>query len=222
MTFPDDADHAAAAAPFKRQWSPLPWAALAALVGLVGWFWRTVETQNLDLGGLGAHKTGSGKTASSGQEVVTTPPEDAKPDISLYMVSHETARKAPAPKPAAAVTEWRLRGRVFDLATLAPIDGVKLTFSDPETDKRFETMSDAAGRYRTIVPPLARRGYNARVSRAGYAPTYLDPGVQDVPALPETARRALCAKLASAVEPPASLRPRGAAPLVTDFYLAPK
>jgi len=123
---------------------------------------------------------------------------------------------------AARVKEWKLRGYVYDLLTLKPVPRCRLVLSDLKTSARFETATDAGGRYRAILSPLPGRGYMVNIPQPGYASSYLDPGAEGVRDKPESERQELCRDLAATVLQPASLQPHGSDPLVTDFYIAPR
>lgn len=136
--------------------------------------------------------------------------------------AREEAPQRPA-APAERVTEWKLRGTVYDLTTLKPLAGVSLTFADETTNRTVRTRSDSAGRYRVIVPPLDGRGYVVAVDKRGYAPNYLDPGTGGVREKDASERRSLARDLASTLAAsPATVQSESAKPLVTDFYLAPR
>ena len=123
----------------------------------------------------------------------------------------------PIEEPPAA--EWRLRGTVYDLASLAPLPRCRLIFSDAQSGARYETMTDGHGRYRIIVAPLEGRGYNVRIEREGYAAAFLDDG-NDFEKKDAQERLELAKALARSLKPSRPLKPEGAKPLVTDFYLA--
>ncbi|MBI5246289.1 MAG: carboxypeptidase regulatory-like domain-containing protein [Elusimicrobia bacterium] len=120
------------------------------------------------------------------------------------------------------VREWKMRGHVYDLVTLRPVAGAKLIFTDNETNSQAFLVSDSAGLYRTILPPLRGHGYLVAISKAGYAKTYLNPGTEGVSEMPLERRKELVAELATTISEPASLEPNSETPLVTDFHLAPK
>ncbi len=120
------------------------------------------------------------------------------------------------------VTEWKLRGTVYDLLTLMPVAGARLVLIDNETNLRAVVQTDGQGRYRTILPPLPGRGYAVTISKAGYANSYLNPGTEGVAEMPPERRKELIKDLSSMIAEPASLEPHSGTPLVTDFHLAPK
>jgi len=129
---------------------------------------------------------------------------------------------AAARKPAPP-SEWKLRGSVYDLTTLTPLAGCRVEFVDEPTNFRRQTRTDSTGRYRMILPPLDGRGYFVTVGKNGYAPNYLDPATPGVRDLDAANRRALARDLsATLTASPASLQAESAAPVVTDFYLAPR
>lgn len=120
------------------------------------------------------------------------------------------------------VKEWKMRGVICDLLTLKPVPGVHVIFTDNATNSRAQILTDANGRYRTILPALAGRGYHVTLSKAGYAKTYLDPGTEGVADMPLERRAELVKELSSVIAEPSSLQPNSDTPLVTDFHMAPK
>lgn len=127
--------------------------------------------------------------------------------------------KGPRPK---AVVEWKMRGVVYDLLTLAPVPGVHMIFTDNVTNSRAQIMTDPRGRYRAILPALPGRGYLVSLSKTGYLKSYLDPGTEGVADMPIERRAEIVKELSSLIAEPASLQPNSDTPLVTDFHLAPK
>jgi hypothetical protein len=159
-----------------------------------------------------------------------TPSSDGESSAVIY-ISHDNdapaqparpqapARPAPPPKP---VRQWRLRGTVYDLLTLQPISGASVVFIDQTTNHRNEAQTDSEGRYRTVLAPLADRGYSVAIRKDGYSTNYLDPSVQEVAKMRPEARRQIGRDLASTFAPqPAYVQPASEKPLNTDFYLAP-
>jgi hypothetical protein len=140
----------------------------------------------------------------------------------VLIISHADDEPArPASRP---VRQWKLRGSVYDLTTLKPLAGVALDFKDQRTDKVVRARTDSSGRYRAAVAPLGDdRGYSVTVSKAGYASNYLDPSIAGVKTFSAGRRREIARNLTSASPPsPATVSAAGAAPVVTDFYLAPR
>ncbi len=127
--------------------------------------------------------------------------------------------QGPAPK---AVTEWKLRGHVYDLLTLRPVSGAQIVFTDNETNFKANSTSDSTGRYRIILPPLEGRGYLVAIKKQGYAKTYLNPGTEGVAEMDRAKRKELSRELESTIQEPASLQPFSSDPLITDFHLAPQ
>lgn len=146
----------------------------------------------------------------------------------VVFISHDDA---PAPRRNARVAgavekvvrSWRLRGSVYDLTTLRPLPDCEITLVDEKSNRRIETRTDASGRYRTVVPALADGGYVVGISKEGYSPAYLDSAQDGVPTMSPSQRGALARDLAkSFTSQPASIQTANAAPLITDFYLAPR
>ncbi len=124
---------------------------------------------------------------------------------------------------ARAASEWKLRGRVFDLETLNPLGGVVLELIDERTNARFRTRSDSNGFYRILVPALSGRGYVTTLARDGRFSNFLDPATPSVRALSEVDRRALAKSLsATLTSAPVMIAAKDSSPLITDFYLAPR
>lgn len=137
------------------------------------------------------------------------PPEAPEPVIA------EPIERRALPK------EWRLRGTVYDLLTLKGLAGCALVFTNDYTSTRFETSTDEEGRYRMILPPIAEEGYTLKISLPDYLPSFYSGGKRNYGKMSEASRRAAARSLAGAVPPPTVLSAPGAAPVVTDFYLAP-
>jgi hypothetical protein len=230
-TFPDEESDNPPPSAVIQGWSPLPLAIAAAVLGL-GWYFvakayhegmlpeQPVPPPAAETSAPAALEQMPPKLAaavSSQPRPAFTPAPAVKEDADDETVS-VTVVKEPAPKP---VREWKLRGFVYDLVTLQPAPRCKITLTDVETNTHFETATDAGGRYRTILPPLPDRGYLIDISAPGYVPAYLDPDTQGVRRKAAGERQKLCQELGRAVQQPSSLQPRGAEPLVTDFYIAP-
>ncbi|MDX6770147.1 MAG: carboxypeptidase regulatory-like domain-containing protein [Elusimicrobiota bacterium] len=162
---------------------------------------------------------GAAKTA--GAERVAVMPADDATDAGEGSGTISIQKEAPG-KAARAVSEWRLRGRVYDLVTLKPIAGARLVLLDNQTNARAETLTGADGRYKTVLPPLEGRGYVVTISKPGYAQSYAGPESAGVADLDAGSRKELARQLGRSVEAPASLEPGGSEPLVTDFFLAPR
>lgn len=129
------------------------------------------------------------------------------------------AEKGARPK---AVTEWKMRGTIYDLITLKPVPGVHMIFTDNETNSRAQIKTDEQGRYRVILPALPGRGYLVSLSKTGYLKSYLDPGTEGVSDMTLERRAEIVKELSSLIAEPASLQPNSDMPLVTDFHMAPR
>ena len=117
--------------------------------------------------------------------------------------------------------EWKLRGAVYDLVTLAPVAKATLVFKDAELSRRFEIVTDGQGRYKTIIPSLPDRGYAVVIQHPDYAQSYLNPGTEHVAAKPASERREMAQELTRSLDAPYSVQGLGKRPVETDFYLAP-
>lgn len=164
----------------------------------------------------GRPQPGVAGSGASGR-VLAAVPDAAEPGEGQGTISvvKETGK---APRVA---REWRLRGAVYDLVTLKPVAGAKLVFTDNETNARAETVSNAQGRYRTVLPPLREHGYLVAIAKPGYAASYAGPESAGAADLDLANRKELARQLARSVEAPTSLEPGSDEPFVTDFFLAP-
>lgn len=159
------------------------------------------------------------RAASLAAEGAEPAPEDAKPDAQegpgVVSIMPESGER---PK---AVSEWRMRGAVYDLVTLKPVPGAHMVFLDNATNSRAQIVTDSRGRYRAILPALSDRGYLVSLSKPGYVKSYLNPGTEGVADMPLDRRRELAQELSTLVAEPFEVHPNSDAPLVTDFHLAP-
>ena len=92
------------------------------------------------------------------------------------------AGRLPPPTPAAAGTpaavparnDWSVRGLVYDLFTLKPVAGARVTFTSRESGQVIVARSDAAGRYGLRLPRVSSGGYDVAVRQKRYQQTYLE------------------------------------------------
>lgn len=161
------------------------------------------------------------KGAGGGERPAPTAGEAAEADSETGSGSVSVTPVAPSAVPKAA-REWKLRGVVYDLVTLAPVPGATMTFTDNQTNARAQTVTDSKGRYRVILPPLEGRGYLVGIAKPGYEKTYLNPGTEGVSSMDLARREELARELASTLADPASLEPPSEEPFPTNFHLAPK
>ncbi|MDE2489730.1 MAG: carboxypeptidase regulatory-like domain-containing protein [Elusimicrobia bacterium] len=247
MSFPED-DSASEVHPLKQtRWygvvMPLLFfAGIGALIWMLATgFWRLAQENNqadnssYPTRGAPAEAAPEPGTDASAVSAASTaaavPAEDQEVLVTGDASSSEGASAAPARAPAAAPapppppppTHWRLRGTVYDLSTLKPLPGCWVRFVDVDANRSVTARTDAGGRYRTIVPALDGRGYEVRLSKSGYAPSYLDPRTRGVREMSAAERAGLARGLATTLtQSPAVLQTSDAKPLITDFYLAPR
>jgi hypothetical protein len=253
MSFPEDEDDSSGGNPLKQSkyyqfvFPVLFFGAIGAIVWYIGSGLmrlgeenNQLETANFLRGDSAQSSPAPSPSAAPAAEPAAGPKDgtaddgDAGSDDDGGAVSivhaDEPVRPAPRspsrrrqPPPPEVVREWKLRGTVYDLATLKPLPGVQLTFADEGTNRSIRTRSDASGRYRVIVPPLDGRGYAVTADKKGYSPNYLDPGTEGVQEKDEADRKSLSRDLSSTLSAtPFTVQSAGAKPLVTDFYLAPR
>lgn len=166
----------------------------------------------------GEQPAGPGAPAGPRAPISADRPDEARPEESVTVVADHGPR-APRERP---VTEWRLRGTVYDLISLKPVAGCRVTFADTNTGARVETSTDDGGQYRAVLVPLSRGGYAVTLQHPDFAPSYLNPGVEGVAGLGEAKRKSMAAELSHSIEEPYLVQPMSARPLVTDFYVAPR
>lgn len=233
MSFPED-EPSAGVHPLRQSkaYAFLMPALFFAAIGLGVWYiamglfhlgeQNAISEPSPVLGGKPSEAAAS--AGSSAGESSSSSPSEPEPAAESESVSVAVLPPQPGdgkkPKP---VKEWRLRGRVYDLATLKPVQGCALVFVDEQESRRIETRSSADGSYKVIVPPLADRGYAATLSKDGYSPSYLNPGTEGVRVMPAAQRGELSKELAATLTfSPYSVQAYDEQPLVTDFYLAPR
>ncbi len=71
---------------------------------------------------------------------------------------------------------WHIHGKVYDLVSLKPISGTRITFRDRYTDKKYRTRSNKRGRYTVKLPPLKDGGYIISVRHRRYGSKYIEEG----------------------------------------------
>ena len=241
MSFPDDDDLPAAGSSNPLKQSPyyqfvMPALFFAALGGTVWWlatglFHLGEENANTPQIKFNSERPMGTPAASYPPASTDTPRFEGSGTVSVAPVEETTPSGTvsvgvpdePPPKPKKKLKEWKFRGQVFDLVTLKPLSGCQLTFTDPETNQEIHTRTNSEGHYRAIVPPLGDRGYTVTAAKGGYSSNYLDPGTSGVAQMPAGERKDLAKGLsATLTATPASLQAVSAAPLVTDFFLAPR
>jgi len=191
---------------------------------VLDWLLRTADGRNERPGPAAPSPSAEIPDSSSRESPVPEGPTDSAPSFIQISPESEGRRGAAATQPALQrpkrpVSDWRLRGTVYDLASLAPLPRCRLIFSDALSGTRYETMTDAHGRYRIFLTPLEGRGYNLRIERQGYAAAFLENG-DDIERKGAPERRSLAEALAKSLKPSPPLRPDGDKPLVTNLYLA--
>lgn len=153
----------------------------------------------------------SGAVAPPSAKLAAPPPVEEAEDVQI----------GPGGPPPVEVKEWKLRGMVFNLVTLQPIPHCMVYFTDPKTHSRYETSTDGTGAYKTIVPSLTDAGYQVTFQKDGFAKSYLNPGAENVDKMAQDERKQTAVELSKTFDPPYEVQAAGAAPLVTNFYLAP-
>ena len=235
MSFPED-DSGSAIHPIKqtRLYRALPPILLFVGIGYLIWSMATglfrlgENSANYDAVDHAASASGPSAGPASSAIAAAAPAASAAPAADVVFISHNDAPIARRPARATAavvkaVRSWRLRGAVYDLTTLKPLAGCTISLTDERANRRFETRTDGSGRYRTVVPSLLEGGYDVGINKDGYTPAYLDSAQEGVPSMSSTQRLELARDLAKTfTSQPATVQAADAAPLVTDFYLAPR
>lgn len=94
-------------------------------------------------------------------------PEAAAPEPVYTM-------RPPPNRPQLDADTWLVRGEVYDLLSLKPVSGARITFTSRADGKSRAARSDAKGRYRLKLPKLKEGGYDAAVSHPAYRPIFLE------------------------------------------------
>lgn len=149
--------------------------------------------------------------------------QDDEADMTAIQISHDPSIRGKAARPwkEEKVTEWRFRGKVFDMITLEPIPGVQLAFKDPQSGRKVQTLTDSKGGYRLIVPALPAGAYSIVIDDPRYASAYMNPWGESVPALSEAVRLKTAYELTRSLDPPYDVQ-GGPTPVETDLYIAPR
>ena len=79
----------------------------------------------------------------------------------------------PEPEPS---DDWTVHGTVYDLLSLRPCAGARLTFENHASGMIYKAKTDAKGRYTIHMPKLSDTdgGYRVAVSAKGYVGDYLE------------------------------------------------
>jgi hypothetical protein len=112
---------------------------------------------------------------------------------------------------------WLFKGAVRDLVTLEPVRAARLSFRS--ASGVIEAVPDEQGLYAITLP--AAGAYQVQIRAQGYAPSYLNPNLEDVPELDSSRRKELAQELRQARLPPYEVQGYDTAPLTIDFFLAP-
>jgi hypothetical protein len=98
------------------------------------------------------------------------PPVAAKPPEPAISAKR-TARVADLPIPPLGQNQWAVYGRIYDLVTLRPVAGVKLTFTIPgnPVGSMGYASSDEHGRYVLGLVRLPKGSYEIHSSKEGYS-----------------------------------------------------
>ncbi len=80
----------------------------------------------------------------------------------------------PPPPPPPPSPEWRIRGRAYDLFTLAAVDSVDIIFTHKETGNTFSATTDKDGRFEAVLPPVKFEGYHLSIARRGYRDIFFE------------------------------------------------
>lgn len=221
-SWPEEEDAPGVSHSLTPSWSPVPLVLLlaAAALGGVGWFvvMRKGEVAPPPVEGPSPLYAKRKPIVIEREPEPETPARSAGRDTEAEM---KFVREQVGLEDEPEVKEWRLRGAVYDLTTLAPVPRCLVVLTQASTGAKFETMTDGSGRYRLLVPALQRDSYQVKLQAERFSRSYLNPEVENVGKLPEAKRREMAAELAATFLPPYELT-GSAQPLVTDFYLAPE
>ena len=134
--------------------------------------------------------------------------QDPTPDISLYGL----------PRPDASVRRFTFRGELFDMLTLKPVAGARLSFAEPGTGRTYPAVTDANGAYQTALP-ASEDGFVLSISCPGYSPKYIEDWTPSFRTLSSRRRSALGADDLIRPREPLLLFPGKTDTLSRDFAL---
>lgn len=96
-------------------------------------------------------------------------PQTVPPQPRAVESGPQTADEEPPPP-----SDWTIHGSVYDILTLQPAAGARLTFENRSSGEVFKAKTNARGRYQVRVPKLIEGGYWVTVSAKGYSGAYLE------------------------------------------------
>ncbi|MBI3297775.1 MAG: hypothetical protein HYZ75_06405 [Elusimicrobia bacterium] len=118
------------------------------------------------------------------------------------------------------VTEWRMRGKLFDLLSAEPVAGADVVFMDASTGRRFATGSDAQGLYRATLP-VNETGYDLAIRHSKYEPKYFEDGSPPYRKLGLEQRQSAVDDLLRVLQNKDLIKAEGGTVLERDFVLIP-
>jgi len=178
-------------APIRRRRQLMRWAALAGLVIVsapLGWQHRkqlagagrsakAFAVSWLGLDELPGQPPGQAPAQSSSPSPVRVEPPSliSAPPAAAPIPAPAARTDNPAPPvPQARPDYWAIRGLVYDLYSLKPVSGARVTFVSRATGERLIARTDSAGHYSLKAPRLSTGGYDVTVRHPRYQDNYLD------------------------------------------------
>lgn len=146
------------------------------------------------------------------------PPDAHSVGVSAPALDNTSAQEPEGP-PA---TEWRMRGKIYNLVSLNPIPLCMIVFIHPETSARYETSTTNDGNYRTTVPALAKGGYATAFSHPDYHSSFRMSSLKETQEMSPAKRRQEAQRLIGIVNEPVALAADGKKPIHNEFFLIPR
>lgn len=109
--------------------------------------------------------------------------------------SPPTLGTPPGPQAPGPSRLWAVRGKVFDLMTLAPVPGAELRFQDTSSGEVLRARSGADGTYQVSLPKRDGAAYRVSVAKRGFLDDYLEDSEPSFLARDAAARRAAAGEM---------------------------
>ncbi|MFA5141192.1 MAG: carboxypeptidase-like regulatory domain-containing protein [Elusimicrobiota bacterium] len=127
------------------------------------------------------------------------------------------------PPRAPRASNWVLRGRLIDLVTFKPVEGVELALMDAGSNEAFKsTVSGSDGSFRFKKVPPNSQGYLLTVRHADYLPKYVLDKNQAYKSMSEDQRKEEARRFVRMTPSNPTLFSRGEAEIEQDFIMIPR
>lgn len=127
------------------------------------------------------------------------------------------------PPRAPRAANWILRGRLIDLVTFRPVEGVELTLVDAGSNESFKSTESAAdGSFRFKKIPPNSQGYLLTVRHQDYLPKYVLDKDQSYKSMGEDQRKEEARRFVRTTPSNPTLFSRGESEIDQDFIMIPR